>query len=48
MIKEVTRIEDKSVFCASLNSNKDLYPDFEIEFSDVSAIYEVTAVSREL
>ncbi|MDQ6480001.1 S24 family peptidase [Dyadobacter sp. LHD-138] len=48
IIKEVTRIEEHSVFCTSLNSDKDLYPDFEIEFSDISAIYEVTSVSRTL
>lgn len=48
MVKEVTRIEEHSVFCRSLNPNKDLYPDFEIEFSDISAIYEVISVSRTL
>lgn len=48
MVKEVTCIEEKSVFCTSLNPDKDLYPDFEIEFSDISVIYEVTSETRTL
>lgn len=48
MVKEVIHIEKRSVFCTSLNPDKDLSPDFEIEFSDISAIYEVTSASRTL
>jgi hypothetical protein len=46
MVKEVIRIEENSVFCSSQNSDKAMYPDFELNFTDGYSIYAITSLHR--